>query len=436
MAHTQILLVAATGLLHTTQALTTCPGFPGYCSESFPGQTCNVVCSFGRNNVPLCQDDGTWTDIPRCIEHEPGVQEQIPGTCPGISGYCSQGFLNQRCKFDCRTGADINSLCSSDGTWVPYPVCEGDLRETRDGCDGCPGPVGNARNRTAEAILGTNTNNIQKNRVPRIGSVDGGRKKIPTFAGQTSFGVKESQEEEEAGAFNNIILGSDGRIQQRQPQQQQQQPRRPQPQASFPFSQPNQQRPTPAARRPAPQVQQNRQQPATNTFQTSFQQPSRQQPARQQPPRQQPARQQPARQQPARQQPARQQPARQQPSRQQPATRQPSEPLTSTLFNQIRNTINTDNNSVRRQQQPSGSSPTALPVQDFFADSTGSTLSGPRVGSDQTFGPFQSVSLNNALSTSQRQKAVPSQQPRVTAARPTSNSNFFGEFQTVNLAGR
>ncbi len=33
----------------------TCPGFPGYCSESFPGQTCVVVCSKGRNNVPLCQ---------------------------------------------------------------------------------------------------------------------------------------------------------------------------------------------------------------------------------------------------------------------------------------------------------------------------------------------------------------------------------------------
>ena len=33
----------------------TCPGFPGYCSESFPGQTCVVVCSTGRNNVPLCQ---------------------------------------------------------------------------------------------------------------------------------------------------------------------------------------------------------------------------------------------------------------------------------------------------------------------------------------------------------------------------------------------
>ena len=33
----------------------TCKGFPGYCSESFPGQTCVVVCSKGRPNVPLCQ---------------------------------------------------------------------------------------------------------------------------------------------------------------------------------------------------------------------------------------------------------------------------------------------------------------------------------------------------------------------------------------------
>ena len=69
----------------TISALTTCPGFPGYCSEAFPGsvrmpvathvnnhdmvyanlineminffspQFCNVVCSRGRNNVPLCQ---------------------------------------------------------------------------------------------------------------------------------------------------------------------------------------------------------------------------------------------------------------------------------------------------------------------------------------------------------------------------------------------
>lgn len=410
MAHTHLLLVAATGLIHNSQALTTCPGFPGYCSESFPGQACNVVCSFGRNNVPLCQDDGTWTDIPRCIEHEPGVDEQIPGICPGISGYCSQGFLNQRCSFDCTTGADIDSLCTSDGTWVPYPVCDGDLRETRDGCDGCPGPVGKERNRTAEAILGLNQPN--RDRVPRIGSQDSGRKKIPTFAGQTSFGVKESAEEQ-SGAFNNFILGSDGRIQQRQPVQQptrrpqpvQQPKRRPQPvqqptrrpQAQFPFAQPNQVRP-------------NQQQPARNTFQTGFnnqQQNTFRQPAV---PPQQPSR----------------RPAQVQ------QTAQPSEPLTSTLFNQIRDTINNGN------QQPQSQQPTSLPVQGFFPDSTGSTAAaGPSIGSDQTFGPFEAVNfngLNRGGSQRQRQAPVPSQQPRIT--RPTQNSNFFGEFQAVNLQGR
>ena len=36
-------------------ALVTCPGFAGYCSESYPGDTCLVVCAFGRNNVPVCQ---------------------------------------------------------------------------------------------------------------------------------------------------------------------------------------------------------------------------------------------------------------------------------------------------------------------------------------------------------------------------------------------
>ena len=33
----------------------TCPGFPGYCSESYVGDTCTVVCARGRNNVPQCQ---------------------------------------------------------------------------------------------------------------------------------------------------------------------------------------------------------------------------------------------------------------------------------------------------------------------------------------------------------------------------------------------
>ena len=35
--------------------LVTCPGFPGYCSEAYPGGVCTVVCAFGRPNVPECQ---------------------------------------------------------------------------------------------------------------------------------------------------------------------------------------------------------------------------------------------------------------------------------------------------------------------------------------------------------------------------------------------
>jgi len=149
MGKAQIALtVSLLGMASLVSAIT-CPGFPGYCSESFPGQTCVVVCSKGRNNVPLCQADGTWTDIPRCVEHEPGVEVQIPGICPGIAGYCSEGFLNARCTFDCPLGKDIDSVCTQDGTWDPYPTCAGDLRETGDGCDPCPGPNGGSRNRTA-----------------------------------------------------------------------------------------------------------------------------------------------------------------------------------------------------------------------------------------------------------------------------------------------
>jgi len=145
------------------------------------------VCDVGRNNVPLCQADGTWTDIPRCIEHEPGVEDQIPGLCPAIPGYCAQGFINHRCVFDCYTGADIDSLCTADGTWAPYPTCEGDLREAQDGCDGCPGPRGGPRNRTAEAAILSNT--ISDRRVPKIVDDEGGRKNIPSFAGNINIGV-------------------------------------------------------------------------------------------------------------------------------------------------------------------------------------------------------------------------------------------------------
>merc|ERR1712088_134519 len=181
-----IVLLLSPGILAVTW-----PGFPGYCSESFPGMSCNVVCSRGRNNVPLCQEDGTWTGIPRCIEHDPGVEEQVPGLCPGIPGYCAVGFINQECKFDCYTGPDINSICTADGTWSPYPTCEGDLRETQDGCDGCPGPLGEKRNRTAEAIIASNT--VSDRRVPKIVGDTEGRKTVPSFAGNINIGPVETK---------------------------------------------------------------------------------------------------------------------------------------------------------------------------------------------------------------------------------------------------
>jgi hypothetical protein len=114
------------------------------------------------------------------------VEEQIPGTCPSIPGYCAQGFLNTPCKFDCVTGADIDSICTKDGTWAPYPTCTGDLRETRDGCDGCPGPAGGKRNRTAEAIISRNM--VSDRRVPKIIGNNSGRKNVPSFAGNINIG--------------------------------------------------------------------------------------------------------------------------------------------------------------------------------------------------------------------------------------------------------
>merc|ERR1712062_926533 len=91
----------------------------------------------------------------------------------------------------CTTGKDINSLCTVDGTWEPYPTCNGDLRETRDGCDGCPGPAGGSRNRTAEAILNRNT--ASDRRVPKIIANNGERKTVPSFAGNINIGVIDAQ---------------------------------------------------------------------------------------------------------------------------------------------------------------------------------------------------------------------------------------------------
>lgn len=170
-----------TGVSHNRNArqLVTCPGLSGYCSEAYPGGVCTVVCAFGRPNVPECQPDGTWTDTPRCIEHEPGKEEQIPGQCPGIPGYCSDDYPGAVCEFDCLTGPDIRSFCTPDGTWDPYPVCDGDIRETRDGCDGCPGPFGGPRDRKAEVAGGGSKKSTSKQ---GSSSSQGSQKRRPTGA--------------------------------------------------------------------------------------------------------------------------------------------------------------------------------------------------------------------------------------------------------------
>ena len=42
--------------------------------------------------------------MPRCIEHEPGKQEQVPGVCPGVPGYCSLDNPGGLCTFECPVG--------------------------------------------------------------------------------------------------------------------------------------------------------------------------------------------------------------------------------------------------------------------------------------------------------------------------------------------
>merc|ERR1712110_439545 len=175
-----VLAVASALLLlaSPSSALTTCPGFPGYCSEAFPGSFCNVVCARGRNNVPQCQADGTWTDIPRCIEHDPGVEEQKTDFCPGVPGYCSLDLPGGLCTFECPIAPHIRSTCTPDGTWEPYPTCQDDPRETQDGCNPCPGPLGAFRNRTAEASGGSAPRNGGAGKGPGANLIpgSGGRK--------------------------------------------------------------------------------------------------------------------------------------------------------------------------------------------------------------------------------------------------------------------
>ena len=53
---------------------------------------------------------------------------QVPGICPGVPGYCSLDTTGALCTFDCAAGSKIRSYCTKDGTWEPYPTCDGDVR--------------------------------------------------------------------------------------------------------------------------------------------------------------------------------------------------------------------------------------------------------------------------------------------------------------------
>merc|ERR1712117_467666 len=93
--------------------------------------------------------------------------EQVTGVCPGIPGYCSLDLPGAVCEFACPIGDPIRSECTEDGTWEPYPTCDGDPRETQEGCNPCPGPNGAPRNRTTETgprNTGTNRGNNGENR--------------------------------------------------------------------------------------------------------------------------------------------------------------------------------------------------------------------------------------------------------------------------------
>jgi len=181
----------------------TCPGFPGYCSESYVGDTCTVVCARGRNNVPQCQEDGTWTDVPRCIEHEPGIEEQVTGICPGIPGYCSLDLPGAVCEFACPVGAAIRSECTEDGTWEPYPTCDGDPRETQDGCNPCPGPDGAPRNRTVEA--GGRNTGASRGGGASSGGASGGRR-----GGASSGGASRGASGGRRGGGGGQTRGNNG----------------------------------------------------------------------------------------------------------------------------------------------------------------------------------------------------------------------------------
>ena len=100
--------------------------------------------NFKDTNVHnILQEDGRWTDQPRCTEHVAGSSGQVTPFCPGVPGiwgwmfaivtcltcltcpgYCSLDYPGGLCTFQCSRGPHIRSSCNTDGTWAPYPTCQ------------------------------------------------------------------------------------------------------------------------------------------------------------------------------------------------------------------------------------------------------------------------------------------------------------------------
>ena len=118
----------------------------------------------------------------------------MPGQCPGVPGYCSLDQPGGLCTFECITGPHIRSSCLPDGTWDPYPTCEGDVRETKDGCDPCPGPFGGDRNRTAEAggAAGSRNAGVSKKAGGSSGGRGGGGNSVSAGARRSGAGSKRN----------------------------------------------------------------------------------------------------------------------------------------------------------------------------------------------------------------------------------------------------
>jgi hypothetical protein len=281
-----------------------------------------------------------------------------------------------------------------DGTWEPYPTCSGDLRETRDGCDGCPGPAGKSRNRTAEAILNRNT--ASDRRVPKIIANNGERKTIPSFAGNINIGFIDAQKNRAN----------------------------------------NQQRPRPAAR-PATTSPPRNFNKVQNQFSQQPQNPFRQQP------RQQPRQQQQQPQQIPRQQ------FQQQPQRQ-PSTTSASNGNNGqslSLFEQIKQRINREKqlkNQIvqqqnekeiqqQQQQQPQQNFRQPQPQQNFRQPEPQQNFRQPEPQQNfrqnlGSFGVFEAVDLSGPSPS----PAVPSRSLGSRQAQ-TETEGFFGVFQNIKL---